>query len=58
MAQKSWSLAERLLCLLSRPRLTPNFFKHLDKMIGMERFGAKPDQDRLAELDSLREYLQ
>ncbi|CAD7701361.1 unnamed protein product, partial [Ostreobium quekettii] len=58
MAQKSWSLAERLLCLLPSPRLTPSFFKHLDKVIGMERFGAKPDQERLAELNSLTEYLQ
>jgi hypothetical protein len=27
-------------------------------MIGQERFAAKPDEDRLAELDTLRQYLE
>ncbi|GLI61874.1 hypothetical protein VaNZ11_004384 [Volvox africanus] len=41
-----------------RPKLTPAFFKQLDSVIGAERFSAKPDQERLAELDTLRQYLE
>lgn len=41
-----------------RPRLTPEFFTVLDKTIGEERFQTEPDEDRLAELDSLRAYLE
>ncbi|GLC35461.1 hypothetical protein PLESTB_000204700 [Pleodorina starrii] len=41
-----------------RPKLTPAFFKQLDSVIGAERFAAKPDQERLAELDTLRQYLE
>ncbi|EFJ50247.1 hypothetical protein VOLCADRAFT_80381 [Volvox carteri f. nagariensis] len=41
-----------------RPKLTPAFFKQLDSVIGAERFAAKPDQERLAELETLRQYLE
>jgi hypothetical protein len=41
-----------------RPQLTPEFFKQLDTLVGAERFAAKPDEDRLAELDLLRKYLE
>eukprot|EP00879_Flechtneria_rotunda_P015368 GHRR01016066.1.p1 GENE.GHRR01016066.1~~GHRR01016066.1.p1 ORF type:complete len:190 (+),score=61.71 GHRR01016066.1:669-1238(+) len=41
-----------------RPQLTADFFKQLDTMVGQERFAAKPDQDRLAELETLRQYLE
>lgn len=41
----------------TRPLLTPEFFKHLDGLVGQERFAMKPDQERLAELETLREYL-
>lgn len=41
-----------------RPKLTPDFFKVLDTLIGNERFAAKPDQERLAELEVLRKYLE
>lgn len=41
-----------------RPRLTAEFFSQLDKTIGEERFQTEPDEDRLAELDSLRAYLE
>eukprot|EP00877_Chromochloris_zofingiensis_P004637 jgi/Chrzof1/14174/Cz08g28060.t1 len=40
-----------------RPKMTPDFFKQLDTLIGQERFAAKPDEERLAELDTLRQYL-
>ncbi|KAL6763590.1 hypothetical protein V8C86DRAFT_2491874 [Haematococcus lacustris] len=40
-----------------RPRLTPDFFQYLDSVLGAERFAAKPDEDKLAELDLLRSYL-
>ncbi|KAJ9522404.1 hypothetical protein QJQ45_008303 [Haematococcus lacustris] len=41
-----------------RPRLTPDFFhRYLDSVLGAERFAAKPDEDKLAELDLLRSYL-
>ena len=40
-----------------RPLLDKPFFLALDGMIGAERFAAKPDEDRLAELDTLRQYL-
>ncbi|KAG2483075.1 hypothetical protein HYH03_018056 [Edaphochlamys debaryana] len=41
-----------------RPRFTPAFFAKLSTIIGQERFAAKPDQERLAELDTLRQYLE
>ncbi|KAF8061121.1 celF [Scenedesmus sp. PABB004] len=41
-----------------RPALTAEFFKTLDALLGAERFAAKPDEDRLAELDTLRQYLE
>lgn len=41
-----------------RPQLTAEFFKQLDTLIGNERFAAKPDQERLAELETLRQYLE
>ena len=41
-----------------RPKLTPEFFAFLDNYIGTERFSAEPNEDRLAELDSLRAYLE
>ncbi|PSC72568.1 hypothetical protein C2E20_4310 [Micractinium conductrix] len=40
-----------------RPRLTPDFFAHLDKRVGLERFSPIPDEDKLAELETLRDYL-
>lgn len=42
----------------TRPRLTPEFFKYLDNIVGQERFSMKPDQERLAELETLRDYLK
>ncbi|WIA44033.1 hypothetical protein OEZ86_010404 [Tetradesmus obliquus] len=41
-----------------RPQLTPEFFKQLDTLVGQERFSPKPDEERLAELDLLRKYLE
>eukprot|EP00195_Chlamydomonas_chlamydogama_P007973 CAMPEP_0202898920 /NCGR_PEP_ID=MMETSP1392-20130828/7306_1 /ASSEMBLY_ACC=CAM_ASM_000868 /TAXON_ID=225041 /ORGANISM="Chlamydomonas chlamydogama, Strain SAG 11-48b" /LENGTH=324 /DNA_ID=CAMNT_0049584987 /DNA_START=91 /DNA_END=1065 /DNA_ORIENTATION=+ len=40
-----------------RPKLDKEFFRHLDGVIGKERFAPQPDEDRLAELDALRQYL-
>jgi len=40
-----------------RPKLDKNFFATLDKLVGVERFSPAPDEDRLAELETLREYL-
>jgi hypothetical protein len=50
-----WRRAQVSRC---RPRFTPAFFKQLDSLIGAERFTAKPDQERLAELETLRTYLE
>ncbi len=41
-----------------RPKLTKEFFKQLDTIIGRERFAPKPDEERVAELDMLRQYLE
>lgn len=41
-----------------RPKLTPEFFRFLDTTIGQERFSPKPDQERLAEMETLRQYLE
>lgn len=41
-----------------RPRLTVEFFRQLDGLVGRERFAIKPDQDRIAELETLRQYLE
>ena len=41
-----------------RPKLTPRFFALLDETIGTERFMESPNKDRLAELESLRAYLE
>lgn len=41
-----------------RPQLSVEFFRTLDSIIGQERFGAKPDEEKLAELETLRQYLQ
>ncbi|KAG2438871.1 hypothetical protein HYH02_010669 [Chlamydomonas schloesseri] len=41
-----------------RPKFTPAFFKQLDSLVGAERFSPKPDQERLAELETLRTYLE
>lgn len=40
-----------------RPMLTKEFFADLDRRIGLERFSTMPDEERLAELTTLREYL-
>lgn len=41
-----------------RPNLNEDFFKHLDQAIGTLRFSSTPDEDRLAELEALREVLK
>ena len=41
-----------------RPKLTKEFFGLLDNTIGSERFASEPNEDRLAELESLRAYLE
>ncbi|KAL4441533.1 hypothetical protein ABPG77_002037 [Micractinium sp. CCAP 211/92] len=41
-----------------RPQLTPEFFAYLDRRIGLERFSNMPDEERLAELETLRDYLK
>lgn len=40
-----------------RPYVTPEFFKDLDKILGKERFSSKPDAEKMAELEALRQYL-
>jgi hypothetical protein len=40
-----------------RPALTKDFFAVLDRLVGVERFSSAPDEDRLAELEYLRQYL-
>ena len=40
-----------------RPQLNKDFYAVLDKLIGVQRLSTQPDEDRLAELDTLREYL-
>lgn len=41
-----------------RPYMNEDFFKHLDQAIGTLRFSSTPDEDRLAELEALREVLK
>lgn len=41
-----------------RPMLEKPFFAHLDKVIGIERFATVPNEDRLAELETLRDYIK
>jgi hypothetical protein len=41
-----------------RPLLTADFFATLTKQAGIERVSPQPDEDRLAELDGLREFLE
>jgi hypothetical protein len=48
-----------------RPLCTADFFRDLDSMLGEARFGnaanqidGEPDEDRVAELDTLRQYLE
>lgn len=41
-----------------RPRVTADFFALLDRKIGVERFSTQPDEDRLAELEALRDFLK
>lgn len=41
-----------------RPMLKEEFFSFLDRKIGIERFATVPDEERLAELEALREYLK
>lgn len=62
----NWSFTA-LYCLSSilqfevarcRPQLTAEFFKQLDNLVGQERFAPKPDEERLAELETLRQYLE
>ena len=40
-----------------RPQLSKDFFLVVDKLIGVQRLSTQPDEERLAELDTLREYL-
>ena len=40
-----------------RPQLTEEFFGILNKQIGIEQLSSAPDEDRLAELEFLRDYL-
>mmetsp|Transcript_4536 Transcript_4536/g.28816 ORF Transcript_4536/g.28816 Transcript_4536/m.28816 type:complete len:253 (-) Transcript_4536:273-1031(-) len=41
-----------------RPYMNEDFFKHLDQAIGTLRFSSTPEEDRLAELEALREVLK
>lgn len=41
-----------------RPMLGDDFFAYLDRRIGLERFANVPDEERLAELETLRDYLK
>lgn len=40
-----------------RPQIDENFFSVVNKLIGTERFSNLPDEERLAELETLRDYL-
>jgi hypothetical protein len=44
-------------CARCRPLMTKDFFAVIDKLAGVERLSTAPDEDRLAELDALREFL-
>lgn len=41
-----------------RPQLNKDFFAVMDKLVGVQRLSTQPDEERLAELDTLREYLK
>lgn len=44
---------------IPRPKLTKEFFDKLNDVIGETRFqGVDVDEDRLAELETLRDYLE
>lgn len=44
---------------IPRPKLTKDFYDKLDNVIGETRFqGVDVDEDRLAELETLRDYLE
>ncbi|MEW5313655.1 MAG: hypothetical protein WDW38_005203 [Sanguina aurantia] len=40
-----------------RPLVTDVFFKDLDTILGRTRFSSKPDEEKIAELEALRQYL-
>ena len=40
-----------------RPLMDKGFFAVIDKLAGVERLSPTPDEDRLAELDALRDFL-
>lgn len=40
-----------------RPLITENFFAYLGQQIGQERFASPPNEDRVAELEGLRDFL-
>ena len=40
-----------------RPKLDKDFFAVLDKLVGIERLSTAPDEDRLIELETLRDFL-
>lgn len=41
-----------------RPQLDKDFFAVLDKLVGLERLSPAPDEERLAELETLRDFLK
>jgi hypothetical protein len=41
-----------------RPSLDKDFFATVDRLVGVERFSPAPDEDRLAELETLRDFLK
>jgi hypothetical protein len=45
-------------CARCRPLLDAEFFECLNKQIGMEQLSLEKDEDKLAELELLREYLE
>ena len=42
----------------TRPALTEDFFKELDAEVGTARFATVPNEDRVAELEMLRDFLK
>lgn len=41
-----------------RPLITDEFLSYLSEQIGLQRFGKSPNEERLAELEALKEFLQ
>jgi hypothetical protein len=41
-----------------RPKLNDDFFAVLNKLVGIEQISPSPDEERLAELEILRDYLK